>query len=104
MPTVVLMVAPWGRDSLWRVSVDAERHSQLAIHQLGTPHLAAFEGVGQHDRSSVRADRDVQLVGVPQIVIVGRGAADGEVELWDRRTGEREVVPAAEVVERLRAR
>ena len=31
-------------------------------------------------------------------------AADGEVELWDRRTGEREVVPAAEVVERLRAR
>ena len=30
--------------------------------------------------------------------------ADGEVELWDRRTGEREVVPAAEVVERLRAR
>ena len=47
---------------------------------------------------------DAELVGVPQIVIVGRGAADGEVELWDRRTGEREVVPAAEVVERLRAR
>ena len=47
---------------------------------------------------------DAELVGVPQIVIVGRGAADGEVELWDRRTGEREVVPAAEVVGRLRAR
>jgi len=44
---------------------------------------------------------DAELVGVPRIVIVGRGAADGEVELWDRRSGEREVVPAAEAVARL---
>ena len=35
---------------------------------------------------------DAELVGVPWIVIVGRGAADGQVELWDRRTGDREVV------------
>ncbi len=47
---------------------------------------------------------DAELIGVPQIVIVGRGAADGEVELWDRRSGEREVVPVAEVVARLTAR
>ncbi|MEZ3159876.1 proline--tRNA ligase [Microbacterium sp. BWT-B31] len=45
---------------------------------------------------------DAELVGVPKILIVGRGAADGQVELWDRRTGEREVVPAAEAVARLR--
>ncbi|MFT3798596.1 proline--tRNA ligase [Microbacterium sp.] len=44
---------------------------------------------------------DAELVGVPQIVIVGRGAAAGEVELWDRRTGDREVVPAADAVTRL---
>ncbi|MFF2634040.1 proline--tRNA ligase [Microbacterium sp. NPDC058021] len=44
---------------------------------------------------------DAELVGVPRIVIVGRGAADGQVELWDRRTGEREVVAAADVVARL---
>ncbi|KZE88891.1 proline--tRNA ligase [Microbacterium sp. TNHR37B] len=44
---------------------------------------------------------DAELVGVPRIVIVGRGAADGQVELWDRRTGEREVVPAEEIVARL---
>ncbi|MFT4281771.1 proline--tRNA ligase [Microbacterium sp.] len=44
---------------------------------------------------------DAELVGVPKIVIVGRGAAEGQVELWDRRTGEREVVPAEEVVARL---
>ncbi|NLP83740.1 proline--tRNA ligase [Microbacterium sp. CFH 90308] len=47
---------------------------------------------------------DAELVGVPQIVIVGRGAADGQVELWDRRTGDREVVPVAEVAARLAAR
>ena len=47
---------------------------------------------------------DAELIGVPRIVIVGRGAAAGEVELWDRRSGEREVVPAAEAVERLRVR
>ena len=47
---------------------------------------------------------DAELVGVPQIVIVGRGAADGQVELWDRRTGEREVVAAADAVARLSAR
>ena len=44
---------------------------------------------------------DAELIGIPKIVIVGRGAADGEVELWDRRTGDREVVPAAEAVARL---
>jgi len=45
---------------------------------------------------------DAELVGVPKIVIVGRGAADGQVELWDRRSGDREIVPVGEVVARLR--
>ncbi|QLD11055.1 proline--tRNA ligase [Microbacterium oleivorans] len=44
---------------------------------------------------------DAELVGVPRIIIVGRGAADGQVEFWDRRTGEREVVAAADAVARL---
>lgn len=47
---------------------------------------------------------DAELVGVPWIVIVGRGAADGQVELWDRRTGERDTVAVAEVRERLARR
>ncbi|MBN9141748.1 MAG: proline--tRNA ligase [Micrococcales bacterium] len=46
---------------------------------------------------------DAELLGVPTIVIVGRGAADGLVELWDRRTNERAEVPAAELVERFAA-
>ncbi|MFC7790214.1 proline--tRNA ligase [Microbacterium sp. MAHUQ-60] len=44
---------------------------------------------------------DAELVGVPKIVIVGRGAADGQVELWDRRTGDRETLPVADAVARL---
>jgi prolyl-tRNA synthetase len=46
---------------------------------------------------------DAELIGVPRIVIVGRGAADGQVELWDRRKGDREVLSTAEAIERLTA-
>lgn len=47
---------------------------------------------------------DAEIVGVPKIVIVGRGAANGEVELWDRRTGDRETLALAEALQRLTAR
>nr|WP_243843541.1 proline--tRNA ligase [Microbacterium endophyticum] len=46
---------------------------------------------------------DAELVGVPKIVIVGRGAVEGNVELWDRRSGDRDVVTVAEAVARLRS-
>jgi prolyl-tRNA synthetase len=41
---------------------------------------------------------DAELIGVPYIVIAGRGAADGVVEVWDRRSGERHEVPATEAL------
>ncbi|MGW8484110.1 proline--tRNA ligase [Microbacterium sp. NPDC055903] len=44
---------------------------------------------------------DAELVGVPRVLVVGRGAADGQVELWDRRTGERDSVALAEAITRL---
>ncbi|GLZ40065.1 proline--tRNA ligase [Actinokineospora sp. NBRC 105648] len=47
--------------------------------------------------------KDAELVGVPTIVVVGRGLANGVVEVKDRRTGEREEVKVDEVVEHLRA-
>jgi prolyl-tRNA synthetase len=47
---------------------------------------------------------DAELIGVPRIAIAGRGAAAGEVELWDRRSGDRETVPVAEAVARLAVR
>jgi prolyl-tRNA synthetase len=46
---------------------------------------------------------DAELIGVPTIVIVGRGAADGMAELWDRRTNERTPVALGEVVGALTA-
>jgi len=40
--------------------------------------------------------KDAELIGVPTIVTVGRGLADGTVEVKDRRSGERTEVPVAE--------
>ncbi|MCU1360005.1 MAG: Prolyl-tRNA synthetase, bacterial type, partial [Ilumatobacteraceae bacterium] len=46
---------------------------------------------------------DADLLGIPTIVVVGRGLADGLVELKDRRTGERRDVALTDIVEVLRA-
>ena len=35
---------------------------------------------------------DAELIGVPNIVIVGKGLEQGNVDLWDRRSGERRPV------------
>jgi prolyl-tRNA synthetase len=35
---------------------------------------------------------DAELLGIPHIIIVGRGLENGEVDLWDRRSGERRSV------------
>jgi prolyl-tRNA synthetase len=40
---------------------------------------------------------DAELLGVPLIVIVGREAAEGRVELWNRATGERTTIALDEV-------
>jgi prolyl-tRNA synthetase len=45
---------------------------------------------------------DAELLGVPTIVVVGRGLADGMVELKDRRSGDKHDVALAEVVAQLR--
>ncbi|WP_367136530.1 proline--tRNA ligase [Saccharothrix sp. HUAS TT1] len=44
---------------------------------------------------------DAELIGVPTILVVGRGLANGLVEVKDRRTGEREEVPVADAVQHL---
>ncbi len=45
--------------------------------------------------------KDSELIGVPTIVVVGRGLADGDIEIKDRRSGERLQVPVAEAAEHL---
>ncbi|MGQ0482144.1 MAG: proline--tRNA ligase [Pseudonocardia sp.] len=46
---------------------------------------------------------DAELIGVPTIVVAGRGLATGVVEFKDRRSGERTEVPLGEAVGRLTA-
>ncbi|OIH93505.1 proline--tRNA ligase [Curtobacterium sp. MCBA15_001] len=47
--------------------------------------------------------RDAELLGMPIVVVAGRGAADGIVELWNRASGERTEVPVAELLQAVRA-
>jgi prolyl-tRNA synthetase len=42
--------------------------------------------------------KDSELIGVPTIVVVGKGLADGTVEIKDRASGERRTVPLTDVV------
>ncbi|ONI88402.1 proline--tRNA ligase [Saccharothrix sp. ALI-22-I] len=44
---------------------------------------------------------DAELIGVPTILVVGRGLVNGLVEVKDRRTGEREEVPVDNAVQHL---
>ena len=55
------------------------------------------------DRSATAGVKfaDAELIGVPTIVVVGRGLATGVVELKDRATGERTEVPVDGVVAHL---
>jgi prolyl-tRNA synthetase len=45
--------------------------------------------------------KDAEMIGVPTIVTVGRGVADGVIEVKDRRTGERTEVPVGEAADYL---
>lgn len=45
--------------------------------------------------------KDSELLGVPTIVVVGKGLVDGVIEIKDRATGERIEVPADEAAERI---
>jgi prolyl-tRNA synthetase len=97
-------VAPYG------VHVIAAGREEV-VYEVAELLVSALEAAGSDvlfdDRPKVSPGvkfGDAELLGVPQIVIVGRSAADGIVELWDRRTGEREQVAVADVVAALGAR
>ena len=48
--------------------------------------------------------KDAELIGVPTIVVVGRGIADEEnptIEVKDRKSGEREDIALGSIVEHL---
>src|SRR4051794_11130797 len=43
--------------------------------------------------------KDAELIGVPTILVVGKGLAEGTIEVKDRRTGARQDVPADHLVD-----
>jgi prolyl-tRNA synthetase len=45
--------------------------------------------------------KDAELIGVPTIVVVGKGLVDGVVEVKDRASGERQDVPVDDLVDRV---
>jgi prolyl-tRNA synthetase len=45
--------------------------------------------------------KDAELLGMPTIVIVGKGLADGKVEVRDRKSGERTDVDAGSVIDHI---
>ncbi|MFW0790291.1 proline--tRNA ligase [Gordonia sp. CPCC 205333] len=47
--------------------------------------------------------KDAELIGVPTVVVVGRGFADGTIEIRDRFSGEAAVVPVDGAVDAVRA-
>jgi prolyl-tRNA synthetase len=66
-----------------------------------------FAGAGRRvlldDRDASAGEKfaDADLIGVPTIVVVGKALKDGQVEVKDRRTGERRTVPLEGVVAQL---
>ena len=77
--------------------------------ELGEQLYGAFQAAGidvllddRGERAGVKF-KDADLLGIPWRVVVGRGAADGQVELVQRASGERSDVPAAEVLSQLQA-
>ena len=75
-----------------------------AADRVATELAAAGVTVLYDDRAKVSPGvkfKDAELIGVPTIVVVGRSLADGTIEVRDRRSGERQDVPADEVVNHL---
>jgi prolyl-tRNA synthetase len=61
-------------------------------------------GVLHDDRADVSAGvklKDAELIGIPNIVIVGQGLAEGFVEVRDRRSGATERVAAVKIAQHL---
>jgi len=77
-----------------------------AAEQLASELEAAGVRVLFDDREGVSPGvrfKDAELIGVPTIVVVGRGIDDGLVEVKDRASGDRRDVPVGEVVELVRS-
>jgi prolyl-tRNA synthetase len=95
-------IAPYG---VHVVPVGKAKPGEQSEQLLAAEDLAArLEAAGQRvlldDRNASAGEKfaDADLLGMPTIVVVGKALADGQVEVKDRRTGERSNVAIADVV------
>ncbi|WP_327705141.1 proline--tRNA ligase [Streptomyces decoyicus] len=87
------------------VAAGKAKQTELAL-EVGEQLGAAGLRILVDDRAGVSPGvkfTDAELLGVPTIVVAGRRAAEGVVEVKDRRTGEREELTVEEAVARLSA-
>ena len=114
---LVAVLAEANRDDkglIWPESVSpADVHIVAAgkedeVFEAAEKLTAEFEALGKtvilDDRPKVSPGvkfGDAELIGVPYVIICGRGIESGEVDFWNRRTGERLTVPLNSVVTQL---
>jgi prolyl-tRNA synthetase len=95
------------RGLIWPASIAPADVHLIAIGKAGQREAA--EALGESlERAGLRVlldDRgtsagvafaDADLLGIPTIVVVGKGLATGEIEIKDRRSGERRTVPLSD--------
>lgn len=78
------------------VAAGKDENVYAVAEKLAADFEAAGKTVMLDDRQKVSPGvkfSDAELIGVPHIIICGKGLENGEVDLWNRRSGERRSVP-----------
>ncbi len=86
------------------VAAGKDETVHAAAERLAADLVTAGVGVILDDRRRVSPGvkfKDAELIGVPTIVVVGKGLAEGTIEIKDRRSGERTAVPVETAVQRI---
>jgi prolyl-tRNA synthetase len=86
------------------VAAGKDDHVYEAAEKLAADFEAAGKTVMLDDRQKVSPGvkfSDAELIGVPNVIICGKGLENAEVDLWNRRSGDRRSVPLNSVVAEL---
>jgi prolyl-tRNA synthetase len=87
------------------VAAGKDDHVFEAAEKLAAEFEAAGKTVMLDDRQKVSPGvkfSDAELIGVPNVIICGKGLENGEVDLWNRRSGDRRSVPLNSAVAELK--
>jgi prolyl-tRNA synthetase len=86
---------------IYIVAAGKDDHVFEAAEKLAAEFEAAGKTVMLDDRQKVSTGvkfSDAELIGVPNVIICGKGLENGEVDFWNRRSGDRRSVPLNSVV------